>query len=227
MSEFIEQICKPLLDEYHKNADINLSKSMSAYMKNLFPFFGIQNPLRRKIDAPIIKQIIKNHNSDILDISNYLWRKNEREIHYFVIELLDKYKNKFEKKDISFIENLLITNSWWDSVDSLSSNICGEYFKKFPEQREVIIPEWSNSNNIWLIRSSILFQLKYKKETDSKLLFYLCEKHSDSKEFFIKKAIGWALRQYSYIAPNEVKTFVQNSPLQNLSKREALKHFSK
>lgn len=121
-------------------------------------------------------------------------------------------------------EWMIQQNSWWDSVDTIASRLAGEYFKKFPQQKEAIVLGWSNHENMWLNRTAILFQLSYKSETDEDLLFQVIKQHLHSGEFFIQKAIGWALRQYAYTQPESVKQFVAANELKPLSKREALKH---
>ncbi|MDY0078468.1 MAG: DNA alkylation repair protein, partial [Bacteroidales bacterium] len=101
----------------------------------------------------------------------------------------------------------------------------GSHFQRFPEIRDETLSKWMLSGNFWLQRSCLIFQLKYKEQTDEALLFELCRQLGGEKEFFIRKAIGWALRQYARTAPQAVKQFVDSTDLQPLSKREALKHF--
>jgi 3-methyladenine DNA glycosylase AlkD len=117
----------------------------------------------------------------------------------------------------------LITNSWWDSVDTISKYLLGQYLIEFPNETEKAIERFSNSENKWLNRSAILFQLGYKKNTNYELLFSECVKHSQSKEFFIQKAIGWALREYGSVNPGLVLNFVNNTDLKPLSRKEAIR----
>ena len=122
------------------------------------------------------------------------------------------------------IEKLIVTNSWWDSVDTISKFILGQYLKEFPEETTKVVRRFSNSKNMWLNRSILLFQLGYKDKTNAEILFSECKKHSHSKAFFIQKAIGWALREYGKTNPELVKTFVNSTDLKPLSKKEALKN---
>lgn len=154
-----------------------------------------------------------------------LFLKPERELHYCGLEILIKQlKRNYRIEDIQLIEKLLITNSWWDSVDTISKNILGQYLLEYPQEIEKVIERFSNSDNMWLNRSAILFQLGFKQKTNFDLLKSECEKHKNSNEFFIQKAIGWALREYAKTNPQAVKNYVANTNLKNLSQKEALKN---
>ena len=124
---------------------------------------------------------------------------------------------------IGLFEQLIITKSWWDSVDGLASWMVGEHFKRFPHQRDQYIDKWMKSGNMWLQRTCLLFQLGYKDKTDEILMGSIIMSLNGSKEFFIDKAIGWILREYSKTDFQAVINFVDNNELSNLSKREALK----
>jgi len=198
---------------------------MAKYMKDLFPFFGIKTDERRAIFKSICKTHQAEINKNARAISWELFLKKERELQYCGIELLIKnLKNKYVIDDIIWIEKLLITNSWWDSVDTISKFILGDYLQQFPAEIPTVVSRFSNAENIWLNRSVILFQLGYKSQTDFKLLQSLCTKHSNSNEFFIRKAIGWALREYAKTDPEAVRKFVLQTNLKPLSKKEALKN---
>jgi 3-methyladenine DNA glycosylase AlkD len=138
--------------------------------------------------------------------------------------LVKEFKKNYVLEDIKLIENLIITNSWWDSVDVVAKYLLGGYLQQFPNETYEVIERFSNSNNMWLNRSAILFQLSYKEKTNFDLLKSECEKHKESKEFFIQKAIGWALRDYSRFNPNVVTEYVNSTNLKPLSQREALRN---
>ena len=144
-------------------------------------------------------------------------------VSYFALGLYDKRKKQLKQEEIPFLEYLITTKSWWDTVDYISPHLIGALFMKKPEVIEHSIQRWLDSDNLWLQRSAILFQLKYKDKTDTKLLFSIIEACANSKEFFIRKAIGWALREYSKTNPEAVLTFVQTHSLSPLSEREALR----
>ncbi|WP_088034991.1 DNA alkylation repair protein [Evansella clarkii] len=199
---------------------------MSAYMKNHFEFLGIQTPERRKITARLFKEWEAGKNPIDWKLVFTLWEQSEREYQYVAIDYLVKSKRYLSAGDLTQIKELITSKSWWDTVDSLASAVVGYIVKTFPEQAEVM-DEWIEDDNMWIKRTAILHQLSYKENTDEERLFNYCEKHSDDKEFFIAKAIGWALRQYGKTNPESVIKFAEDTPLQNLSKREALKHLQK
>ena len=134
-----------------------------------------------------------------------------------------KYVKQFEKVDMPLFEYMITTKSWWDTVDFIAYKICGAYFKKFPEDIPKYVDKWLDSGNMWLQRTAILFQLKYKEELDTEVLHYCISRLTGSKEFFINKAIGWILREYSRTNPVWVKNYVATHELAPLSAREAIR----
>ena len=122
---------------------------------------------------------------------------------------------------------MIINKPWWDTIDFLSPKILGKYFKLFPDEIEKNTQKWILSNNIWLQRSSILFQLKYKEILNTDLLTRIILPLSNTNEFFVNKAIGWVLREYGKTNKDWVFYFVKKNKLSNLSSREALKHINK
>jgi len=218
-----EIILTELSELYREHASNDKSISMAAYMKNLFPFYGIQKPVREVFSKPFMQQLLSLAKPDIPFICTWLWEKEERELQYFAIEVLLKLRKKQQKDWIKTYEWLLLNKSWWDSVDHIAGNVIGDYFIQFPDQRDKYITKWRNSKNVWLIRSTIIFQLKYKVNTDVDLLIDIIRQHGGSNEFFIQKAIGWALRNYSYTDAQKVKEITEEIALKPLSKREALK----
>jgi 3-methyladenine DNA glycosylase AlkD len=200
---------------------------MEKYMKNHFPFFGIKTEERRAIFKAIFKKNKEEIVTNSRAIAAELYLKKEREFHYCAIEIvIQTLKNKYTKEDIRLIEKLLVTNSWWDSVDTISKFVLGQYLLEFPDETETVIKQFSNSENMWLNRSAILFQLGYKQKTNQTILFRECSKHSQSNAFFIQKAIGWALREFGKTNPEAVKAFVGQSKLKSLSRKEAMKNLS-
>jgi 3-methyladenine DNA glycosylase AlkD len=210
---------------YRGNASAENAAAMAKYMKNHFAFHGIKTGLRRELHKQCVQSHQEEVKNNVREIAKALYAKPQREYHYSAIEVLMKeLKKKFRKEDIGLIEDLLVTNSWWDSVDTISKYLLGGYLEQYPEEREKVVRRFSSSGNMWLNRSAILFQLGYKKNTYEHLLFRECEKHRHSKEFFIQKAIGWALREYAKTNAEAVKKFVAGAGLKPLSTREALKN---
>ncbi len=210
---------------FYAHRDSEKATKMSEYMRNKFSFFGIQTAARRDIFKNILIKNQAETITNVREIALELYGKEQREFHYCAIELLiKKLKGNYKEEDILLIEKLITTNSWWDSVDTIAKNILGRYLKEFPECIPTIINRFLNSENLWLIRTAIIFQLGYKEKTDFDLLKSIIIKHQSSSEFFIQKAIGWALREYAKTYPNKVKNFVWTNDLKPLSKKEALKN---
>ncbi|MDE5416039.1 DNA alkylation repair protein [Alkalihalobacterium chitinilyticum] len=196
---------------------------MSAYMRNRFDFLGIQTPERRKITSKLFKEWLVGKKPIDWNIVFDLWGQCEREYQYVVIDYLVKSKKYLVADDLTQLKRMITSKSWWDTVDSIASGVVGHIVRTFPEQAK-FMDEWIEDDNMWVRRTAILHQLSFKENTDEERLFYYCEKHADDTEFFIAKAIGWALREYGKTNPQSVITFVEKTPLQKLSKREALKH---
>lgn len=210
---------------FKENGNAENAIAMSKYMKDNFSFFGIKTEERRRIFKTVWAEHQKEVFENSREIALLLFSKKERELHYCALEILIKnLKNNYQTEDIQLIETLITTNSWWDSVDVLAKFILGNYLQQFPLETEEAISHFLNSGNMWLNRSAILFQLGYKEKTNFDLLKLVCEKHKMSTEFFIQKAIGWALREYAKTNPEDVKDFVSVSNLKKLSEKEALKN---
>jgi len=194
-------------------------------MKNNFDFLGIKTYERRSIFKANYEKYKTEIKADFRNIGWELFNKNEREFHQCAIDLLVKeLKKNYVLEDIKLIEKLIITNSWWDSVDVVAKYLLGGYLQQFPNETYAVIERFSNPENMWLNRTAIIFQLSYKEKTNFEILKSECEKHKESNEFFIQKAIGWALRDYSRFNPIGVKNFVNATNLKPLSKREALRN---
>jgi 3-methyladenine DNA glycosylase AlkD len=214
-----------LEQDLHQKANRELAIPMENYMKNNFSFLGIKTEERRAIFKENYEKYKSEIKANFRTIAWELFNKNEREFHQCAIDLLVKeFKKNYILEDIKLIENLIITNSWWDSVDVVAKYLLGGYLKQFPKETYNVIERFSNSNNMWLNRSAIIFQLSYKEKTNFDLLKSECEKHKESKEFFIQKAIGWALRDYSRFNPSGVSEYVNSTNLKSLSQREALRN---
>lgn len=216
---------KSLETAFKEKSNLENAFAMAKYMRNHFSFFGIKTDERRQVFKDICKENKEDFAENFREIALKLYSKPQREFHYCAIEILIKQlKRNYKKEDLQLIEKLIITNSWWDSVDTIAKNILGKYLLEYPLETEKVIGRFSNSENMWLNRSAILFQLGYKEKTNFEILKLECEKHKNSTEFFIQKAIGWALREYAKTNPEAVRSFVASTNLKNLSKKEALKN---
>ena len=208
---------------FEQNADPAQAGPMKKYMRDQFEYLGIKTPK----NADLQKQFFDEHGlpqvSELDEILRELWSLPQREFQYLAVGLLGRFNQQIPANFIKTIEYLIVTKSWWDTVDSISGTV-GVHFQRFPEIRGKYLAKWRASKNFWLRRTAILFQLGYKKETDFELLCEIIRENLDSKEFFINKAIGWALRQYARIDPKAVMKFVKSTALHPLSRREAIKH---
>ncbi|MBC2107885.1 DNA alkylation repair protein [Listeria innocua] len=207
---------------FRANRSVADSRPMEAYMKKQFPFLGIRATERKKLVADFLRE--NGMPDDLLELVVELFAEEERELQYAAIDLLSRYGKKQASEAIEIYEQLVTTKSWWDTVDGLAGTVVSNHFKLYPDLIPIYNEAWINGDNIWLARTAILFQLKYKEETNAELLFANCEKWLGSKEFFIQKAIGWALRQYAKVDSEAVRVFVNSHTLAPLSRREALKH---
>ena len=220
----------PYLKEIQKiflaNGDQLIAKGAKAYLLNQFEFYGIKTPLRRQICKDFYKtHPIKDH-TELSMLIKECFNEPQRELHYFAIELLGHHKKIWSIKTIPLIEWMITHQSWWDSVDSTNTHVISKFFLLHPEHIKAYTSKWNQSSNKWLIRMSILFQLTYKTKTDTNLLSKYIENSQLHEDFFVRKAIGWALRAYAYTNKKWVIQFVKAHPLlNNLSKKEALKHY--
>jgi len=210
---------------FHTKINRERGLAMSKYMKGLFPFYGIDATNRRLLQAqwyPFLKELTQNDKKHLI---KELWVKDEREFQYAAIDLLNKTSlSKINCDDNLLLEWLITNKSWWDSVDAIASSYLGKYIQKFPEEGRKLIEEWRYSDNLWLRRSCLIFQLKYGNGVDFELLKNLILQFQHEKEFFIQKAIGWSLRQYSKFNPESVRSFITEIHLKGLAHKEASKY---
>lgn len=214
---------QPLSEMFQQAANPADAVFMKKYMLNKFDYFGIRAPKQKEIWRGFNKINGLPDPTEIEALVRELWQLPQREYKYFAIDLSERVLKKMDEDSIDIIEFMIRHEPWWDTVDWIASHQAGTYFKKFPH---LIIPRtrlWMNSGDMWFQRSALLFQLKYKHETNPELLFSYIQQLKHSKEFFIRKAIGWGLREYSKTAPEVVIKFVRDTELSGLSSREALK----
>jgi 3-methyladenine DNA glycosylase AlkD len=196
---------------------------MKKYMRDKFEFLGIKTPESNALFKQFIRENGLPEVAHIDSLVRELWTWPEREYQYVALTFLDKLQKQLTPEAVPLLEHLITQKSWWDTVDSIASHNVGKLLRQYPDHRDRVISQWRDSDNFWLRRTTLLFQLGYKANTDEALLFSLVTANRESAEFFIQKAIGWALREYSKTAPEAVKTFVQEISLAPLSQREALK----
>ena len=197
---------------------------MSAYMRHKFSFFGIKTPARKSLSKRFLSDFGEPESLEEIErLAKNCFAAPQRELHYFVGDWLKPKAKRLPPEILPLLEDLIITKSWWDTVDFLSPSIAGvilaqdsALWSKFPDR-------WISSSNLWLRRSAILWQLKRKQETDDERLFYYCSLCREEEEFFIQKAMGWALRERSKTNESSVRRFLESHQMPPLTEREALK----
>ncbi len=209
------------LREYKNEA---VAIKMAAYMKNHFLFLGLPSPLRKELQKPYIQELRKSNSID-WEFIFQCFEQPEREFQYIALDYLDLVKKNILNTEIENIEQLIIIKSWWDSVDCLDQ-IVGAMALNYPELKDRYIRKWMISSNIWLKRIAIDFQLSFKAKTDTEILAEAILSNLGSKEFFVNKAIGWSLREYSKTNKTWVARFIEthNESLSPLSIKEGSKY---
>jgi 3-methyladenine DNA glycosylase AlkD len=223
----------PLIDTLRpalvEAADPARAPAMAAYMKSAMPFHGVAKPIL----AALLKGLLSAHplpdavtwRADVLG----LWRAARfREERYAALALSrDRRAKGFHDMDaLPMYEDMIVTGAWWDYVDEIAAHCLGLLLEKHPKPMRAAMLSWSTGPDMWKRRSSILCQLRFKARTDRAMLYACIEPSIGSKEFFLRKAIGWALRAYAYAEPDEVRRYVaeHEARLSGLSRREALKN---
>jgi len=222
----INEFILNLTEEFNKFQSSINAFAMSKYMKDRFLFYGIKAEDRKRIQKVWFSQLPKVLSFEQRwEILVELWEKDQREYQYVAIDWLNSWKKEWiQPEDIKQLRWLIENKTWWDSVDAIASNYLGKFAKKFPDSAIEFVEDWRNESNFWINRSCLIFQLKYKNEVDFELLKSLIVQFQPNKEFFIQKAIGWSLRQYSKFSPDEVRDFVTEIKLTGLAYREATKY---
>jgi len=203
-------------------ADPQRAATMVAYMKGHFAFLGIPSAERRAAQKEVLGDWKAPSAEDLAAFARGCWARDERELQYAACDTIVRHVNRLGPDALGLAEDLITTKPWWDTVDVLASRVVG------PLAERPVIDRWLTSGDLWLERTAILHQLTYQERTDADFLFRACLTHAPSTEFFLRKAIGWALRQYARVDPDAVRTFVaaHADELSGLSKREALKRLT-
>lgn len=199
---------------------------MAAYMKQRFEFFGIPTPIRRQTVRPVLAQLGRLLDTDgLLSVAHALWRFPERECQYVAVDLLVKYASRFEPRHEPEMAALIQAKSWWDSVDLLATHVYGSLCRHCVHM-QARMKMYAQDDNLWLRRVAILHQLTYGAETDRERLSAILTANLDHGDFFIRKAMGWALRQLARTDPDWVRAWIETHAQQvsGLTRREALKH---
>lgn len=210
-----------LVPEFESLRDRKRAIGAQAYMKDIAPFIGVATTERRALVKRIAKGMGVPTSAELGTTARKLWKLEEREFQYAANDLIDIHWKIADKNFLAeHVEHLIVTKSWWDTVDGLGSVAVSPLTDKYGCEK--LIDKWNKSSNIWLNRAAIQHQRGRKFETDVKLVLGYCDDHSDSNEFFIVKAIGWALRDIAKVNPKAVRDFLKAHPdLGRVAVREA------
>lgn len=194
-------------------------------MRHRYRFLGINRPERDELIKSLIRSWKGNAEQLIAEV-DALWMLEEREFRYAAVDLLIRHHKILETSHIDSIEAWILTDSWWDTVDSIAASVLSPMALRNREAFERFYL-WKDSNELWLRRCSILYMLKHGSWIDERTLFEILDAQLQESDFFIRKALGWMLRTYARTAPGRVEYYVSSRPLSPLTRREALKHIKK
>lgn len=214
-----------LTEAFAGAADPDAAVAMRAYMRDQFEFVGIPTPTRTAIAREAFAGLGRPSADDVLAFAHAAWARPERDHQYVAAKLLRRHVKLLPADAIDDLRTFITTKAWWDTVDELARNVVGPLVLAHPEL-VAVMDRWIDDENLWLARTAILYQGTYQAATDEDRLFRYCLARSADTDFFLRKAIGWALRDYAKIDPSAVARFVadHDDELSGLSKREALKH---
>ncbi|XVU27537.1 DNA alkylation repair protein [Actinoplanes sp. CA-054009] len=216
----------PVLDAHLRPAaDPARAAAQAKYMRDQFPFLGLASPTLRKLERAALAGRPRPSEDELRATALALWERDEREYQYVACSYLVRHVGVPGPGFLGVVRTLVTTKSWWDTVDPLATRVTGGLVTRHPALT-ASMDEWARDQNMWVVRTAILHQLHYGAATDTDRLFRYCRDQAGHRDFFIRKAIGWALRQYARTDPGAVRAFVsENSArLSGLSIREATKH---
>jgi 3-methyladenine DNA glycosylase AlkD len=225
MDKFATDVTRYLQTEFKKLADPVKAGPMAAYMKTEMPFYGIQKPDR----VPVYKQLKKLYTpatrKEYESAVKALWALPHREEKYAAIDFARQHKTFVTSESLPLYETLIRQGAWWDFVDDIAINLVGDVLLKERVNTREIMDDWIDDDDMWIRRTALIAHNHHRKQTDAKQLFAHCLRRCGESEFFIRKGIGWALREYSYAAPGDVKKFLlkNKDDLSPLSFREGAK----
>ncbi len=202
--------------------DPDRARAMAAYMRRQFPVLGIPTPVRRRLGREVLAGLDVPTRPDWRAVVRACWALPEREYQYFGADYACRYA---AVGDLDTARCLIVTKSWWDTVDALASRLVGPLVRADPALLP-LIDDWAAGEELWLARAALLHQLRYREHTDANRLFGYCDQLAARPDFFLRKAIGWALREYARTEPAAVRDYVESrrGRLSGLSVREALRN---
>ena len=205
-------------------ADADRAADMARYMRDNFAFLGVGTADRRRAQKPVLAELAGASGDELMSFADACWAQPEREFQYAAADALRKHQRVLEGRHLDGVARCITRKGWWDTVDLLAAHVVGPLVRRAPELAEVM-DRWIDSDDLWIARSAVLHQLQYRETTDVDRLFDHVRRRSGDTEFFMRKALGWALRQYARTDPDAVVAFVDahHDELSPLTVREALK----
>ncbi|MBK9339078.1 MAG: DNA alkylation repair protein [Lewinellaceae bacterium] len=211
-------------DTFQAHGDPVTAEGQMAYMRRQFEYFGLKKPAWKALATEIHRTQGLPDGTNLQELARLCFGDEHREMHYFALETVQKMVKKQPPGFIHFLEELILQNSWWDTVDWIAPKLVGVHFQRYPELILPVTERWMASGQCWLQRVCLIFQLMYKEKTDADLLFRYVRQVADSREFFLQKGAGWALRQYSKTNPEAVRHFLETTRVSALTRREGGKY---
>lgn len=224
-SVLADTVLERLTVAYGGAADPLGAVAMRAYMKDVAPFLGIRTPERRALSRTVLAGTPRPGEDDCTAVALRCWALPEREYHYFAVDYLRRHAGRCSSAFLPVVRRLITTTSWWDTVDLLAAHVVGPLVTADP-RLTAVMDEWIADDDLWVARTALLHQLTYKDRTDPDRLFAHCLRQSGHPDFFVRKAIGWSLREYAKTDPDAVRDFLtrERGRFAPLSVREALKN---
>jgi 3-methyladenine DNA glycosylase AlkD len=224
-----DELARHVTAELKRLADPAKAPAMAAYMKTTQPFFGVATPIRVAMLKRMGDRFAPRDQKSYVRSVMALWKLPHREERYCAITFARRYEKFVTPTSMPLYERMIREGAWWDIVDEIAVNLVGSVYENFRAETRPVMERWIDDEDMWIRRTALLSHLKHKKETDAKQLFEHCLKRGGETEFFIRKAIGWALREYSKTDPRAVRAFLTRNRkrLSNLSYNEGSKHLNR
>lgn len=223
-------VLEELRAAYEAAADPERAVAMRRYLRDQFAFHGIGAPGRRALDRRVLAGRPPPDEPELVELVEACWRQPEREYQYFACDYFVRHLRRCTLASLPTSRHLITTRSWWDTVDVLATRVVGGLVRGEPAGLAEM-DRWIDEDDIWLVRSALLHQLHFREATDQERLFAYCRRQAANPEFFVRKATGWALRQYGRTAPEAVRAFVaandigpEGERLSPLARREAVRN---
>ncbi|MEV7452279.1 DNA alkylation repair protein [Streptomyces nigra] len=224
-SVLADTVTERLTAVYGAAADPERAAAMRAYMKDVAPFLGIPSPERHALSRSVLQGTPRPDERDCTAVALRCWRLPEREYQYFAVDLLRRHVRRLSSGFLPVARHLVTTVPWWDTVDALAAHVVGGLVAADPALT-ADMDAWIEDDDLWVVRTALLHQLRYGERTDAGRLFGYCLRQSGHPDFFVRKAIGWCLREYAKTDPDAVRDFLarEGGRFAPLSVREALKN---